>query len=535
MSRILLALAGCVALATASAGARAQPLDMATVGAPPTTQWPTYNGDYTGERFSPLHQINSGNIGRIEEQWSYKITDVGAQRGAPVPVIKATPLMVDGRLYFTIPDNVYAVDAGTGKLLWKYNWVDHGGHLVGNRGVGMYKDMLYFMGPDDWVIALDAATGKERWRKQIADPRAQYFTTTSPLVVKDHLLIGVGGDALDQQGFLLSLDPTTGDIQWRWNSTPGAGEPGIESWPSPVAAAHGGGMTWLPGTFDPETNLIYWGTGNINPVFAGQGRPGANLFAECIVALSVDTGKMAWYFQVSPHDTHDWDNTETPVLIDATLDGRQRKLLAQAARNGFFTVLDRITGTPLINTPYVPLHWAMGHTKRGEPIPDPDSEPSVGGSINIESATNWQPVTYDKDTGLFYVNSVEGWAIYYLTDTSPKPSGYGGTGAGVGVPRRVLQAIDIRTGKPRWTHAYPNLHGASTTVGPGLLSTAGRLLVTGDEQRDVVVYRPDDGRILWHAELSANESNGPITYMYQGRQWLVVGAGDTLHAYALPQ
>ena len=535
MKHGLLSAAACAALLLGPVGARAAAdlLDPSALGKPPVDSWTTYHGDYSGRRFSPLTQINAGNVGSLREQWAYTITDIGAQRGAPVPVIKATPLMVNGVLYLTVPNNVYALDARTGKEIWKYHWVDHGGHLVGNRGVGMYKDMIYFMGPDDWVIALDAGTGQERWRKQIADARKQYFTTTAPLVVKNHLIIGVGGDAMDMQGFLVSLDPETGDLQWRWNATPGPGEPGIETWPDPATAAHGGGMTWLPGTYDKDLNLLYWGTGNTNPVFAGQGRPGDNLYATSIVALNPDTGKMAWYYQVSPHDTHDWDNIETPVLIDARIDGKPRKLLAQAARNGFFTVLDRVTGKPLVSTPYVPLDWSLGHDRRGQPLPNPKKDPNVGGSINIDSATNWMPVTYDEDTGLFYVNSVEGRSIYYLTDTSPKPAGYGGTGAGVGPVERVLKGIDIKTGKIRWAHRYPNANNAPTTVGPGLLSTAGGLLITGDDQKNLIIYTPSDGRILWHAEVSATQSNGPVTYMLDGRQWILLGAGDTLHAYSL--
>jgi alcohol dehydrogenase (cytochrome c) len=529
-----LSLAASAAALAVTAGVHANTLDMTKVGQAPVDSWPTYHGDYTGRRFSPLTEINAANVANLREQWAYKITDVGAQRGAPSAVIKATPLMVNGVLYVTIPDNVYALDAHTGKELWKYSWIDHGGHLVGNRGVAMYKDTLYFMGPDDWVIALDSSTGKEKWRKQIADARKQYFTTTSPLIVKDHLLIGVGGDAMDMQGFLIALNPETGNIQWRWNATPAAGEPGIETWPDAATAAHGGGMTWLPGTFDPKLNLIYWGTGNTNPVFAGQGRAGSNLFTTSIVALNPDTGKMAWYFQVSPHDTHDWDNTETSVLIDTTIAGKPRKILAQAARNGYFTVLDRANGKALVSTPYVPLDWSLGNDARGQPIPDPKKDPSVGGSINIDSATNWMPVTYSDNTGLFYVNSIEGRSIYYLTDNAPKPAGYGGTSSGIGTPRRVLKAIDVKTGKPRWTHEYPNANGAPTTVGPGLLSTAGDLLVTGDDQKNLIVYRATDGEILWHASVSANQSNGPETYRLDGHQWLVIGAGDTLHAYTLP-
>lgn len=508
-------------------------LNMETLGEPPTAQWPTFNGDYSGERFSTLEQIDDRNVASLQLQWSYRITDIGAQRGAPAPVIKSTPLLVDGTLYFTIPDNVFAVDARTGARLWKYSWVDHGGHLVGNRGVGMYGSSLYFLGPDDWVICLDSSTGKERWRRQIADARLQYFTTSAPLVIHNHVLVGVGGDAMDIRGFLVSLDPESGAVQWKWWTTPGRGEPGIETWPSVEAALHGGGGTWMPGTYDPTLNLIYWGTGNANPVFAGQGRKGADLFTASIVALDLDTGKLVWHFQVSPHDTHDWDNTETPVLVDANIGGKPRKLLVQAARNGWLSVLDRTDGKALVSTPYVDINWAKGVDRRGQPIPAPAKAPSVSGTMTNTSATNWMSPSYSPLTGLFYVNAVQGYAIYYLIDTDPKPSGYGGTASGLGTSKRLLKAIDVRTGKVRWQHEYPNLNGAPPTVGPGLLSTAGNLVFTGDDQGDLIAFSADDGRILWHYRAGAAQSNGPITYMQDGRQWLVLAAGDTLYAYTL--
>ncbi|MBV9266136.1 MAG: PQQ-binding-like beta-propeller repeat protein, partial [Acidobacteriaceae bacterium] len=284
----------------------AQALDPAKLLQPPTDTWPTYNGDYSGRRFSTLAQINSSNVQSLAVAWTYRV-NVRELRGQANVEIKSTPLEVNGILYFTIPDHVWAVDARTGEELWHYTWVDRGGHLVGNRGVGMYKDWLYFMGPDGWLISLDAKNGKERWRIQVADAKLQYFTTMAPLIIRDHVIIGVGGDAMDVPGYLEARDPTTGALQWRWNTEPQAGEPGADTWPDKAAMEHGGGMTWLPGTYDPELNLLYWGTGNPNPVYAGQGRKGSNLWTCSIVALNPDTGKLVWYFQASPHDTHDWD------------------------------------------------------------------------------------------------------------------------------------------------------------------------------------------------------------------------------------
>jgi acido-empty-quinoprotein group A len=533
-----LATALCAGIAVAALGAPAVaapngPPDLQAIGKPPIESWTTYNGDYSGQRYSTLTQITPANVNQIAQQWVYKITAVRSQRGGPPPVIKSTPLLVNGVLYITIPDHVWALDARDGKELWHNDWVDHGGHLIGQRGVGMWKNTVYFLTPDNWLVALDATTGKELWRKNYADARKQYFSTSAPLIVKNHVIVGVGGDAMDMPGFLDSFDPVTGDLQWKWWSTPRKGDPALKTWPDEAASGHGGGMTWMPGTYDPKLNLLFWATGNTNPVFAGQGRPGANLWTECIVALDADTGKLKWYFQVSPHDTHDFDDTTTPILFDKVVNGKPRRLVSQAARNGFFVTLDRVTGKFLVVKPFVPLDYYSGLSPQGEPIPIADKDPSVGGSINIGNATNWESPAYNPKTSLFYVNSVEGKAIYYLTDDSAHPSGYGGTGAGIGKYKRVLQAIDPLTGTAVWTHEYPNLNNPPSTVGAGILTTAANLLITGDDQKNVIIFSADKGQVLWHHEGNANQSNGAITYMLDGKQWILYAAGDSLFAYSL--
>ncbi len=517
--------------------AHAVDLDPAKLGSPPIDAWPTHHGDYSGRRYSPIAQISDGNADLLQVAWTSRVADVGAQRGAPNPVIKASPLMVGGVLFLTLPNYVFAVNARTGVRLWTYKWIDKGGHLVGNRGVGMRGKWLYFMGPDDWVICLDSATGKERWRKQIADARRQYFTTSAPIVAGDHLLVGVGGDAMDIRGFLLSLDPETGAEQWKFYVTPGPGEPGIETWPDAETAAHGGGGTWMPGTYDPELKTIYWGTGNANPVFAGQGRPGDNLYTASVVALDADTGKLRWYFQAMPHDTHDYDGTNVPILYTRAVDGKSRKLLTYGGRNGWLVTIDRVTGKPLLSEPYMDgLKWLKGvDPKSLQPISDRDNDPKTTGSIGNTNPTNWYNPSYSSQTGLFYINTVRGLSIYYLYDTSPKPAGYGGGGSGsLGEAQRILMAIDPLTGRHVWEHRYPNLTSPGSTVGPGLLSTAGNLLFTGDDQANLIGYRANDGAILWHYKASANQSNGPISYMLDGRQYVVLAAGDTLYALALP-
>jgi acido-empty-quinoprotein group A len=507
----------------------AQMLDPAKLLAPPTDTWPTYNGDYSGRRFSPLQQIDAANVPALALAWMYR-TNIAALRGMPGVQIKSTPLEVNGVLYFTVPDHVWAIDARSGEELWHYTWVDHGGHLVGNRGVGMYGSWLYFLTPDGWFISLDAKNGKERWKIQVADAKLQYFTTMAPLVVRNHLVIGVGGDAMDVPGYLESRDPETGALQWRWNTEPGPGEPAAETWPNSGAMQHGGGMTWLPGTYDPELNLLYWGTGNPNPVYAGQGRTGADLWTCSIVALHPDTGKLAWYFQASPHDTHDWDNVETPVLIDAEIDGHPRKLLAQAARNGLFFVLDRTNGKSLLTAPYVGADWVKKIDSNGQPVADPRKDPQPDGALlNIAGSggTNWFAPSFDPETGLFYVNAERGYSLFYLTDTDATPQGYAGERQNLW-SHSVLEALDLQTGKIRWSHEF--LKGGNSS---GVLSTAGKLLFTGDPFGNLIAFDPASGRILWHFHLPASVSNGPMTFLLDGKQYLIAGAGDTLYAFAL--
>jgi len=517
---------------------RAQGLDpkCLTLFRQPPDVWPTYNGDYSGRRFSSLDQNNQSNLNRLKMEWAFRITGIGPQRGIGNPVIKSTPLMVNGVLYFTIPDHVFAVDARTGQRIWQFDFEDHGGHLTGQRGVGMYGNWLYFLTPDGWFISLEAKDGKERWRKKVADERLQYFTTMAPLIVKNHVLVGVGGDALDVRGYLEARDPEIGDLQWRWWSEPEKpGDPGAETWPNKAAMDHGGGMTWMPGTYDPELNLVYWGTGNANPVFAGQSRKGANLWTASIVALNADTGKLAWWFQASPHDTHDWDNVETPVLFDAVIDGKPRKLLAQAARCGWFFVLDRTNGKNLVSKPFAGNgNWAKGVDAKGQPIPDPTKEPKVDGSmIDMPplGATNWPPPSYDPETELFYFTGTEGYGLAYLYDTSDQPEGYGGGGGGTFDPASALWAMDVRTGNIKWKHKLKTQPGGGNISG-GVLTTAGKLLFTGDST-SLTAFDPANGKILWHQRLTSGVSNGPSTWMLDGKQYLITGAGDTLWAFTL--
>jgi alcohol dehydrogenase (cytochrome c) len=527
----------------------AQILDPVVLTKPATDAWPTYNGDYSGRRFSTLNQIDQSNVMHLTLGWVFRVR-AGAVPGAivggegPAPVeggppnpdlstIKATPLMVNGILYFATPDNAWAVDARSGHELWHYFWKTKGGIHIGNRGVGMYGNWLFFETPDDYLVSLDARTGKERWHVEIADVKQEYFSTPAPIVVGNHVLVGTGGDSLDVPGFLESHDPETGAIQWKWWSEPlKKGDPGSETWPDEYSMRHGGGMTWIPGTYDPELHLYYLGTGNPNPVLTGRGREGADLYTCSIVALNVDTGKLAWYFQPSPHDTHDWDAAQTTVLIDGLFEGKPRKMLAQANRNGYFFLLDRTNGKNLLTAPMVDtINWSKGIDANGQPIPNPDKEATISGvlvSPPSDGVTNWPPPSFDPDTGLFYVGVKESFSEYYLTDTDPHPEGYAAAEKYITSYGGSLLAIDYQTGKTRWKHSY--IFGG----GPiGILTTAGKLLFAGDGLGHLLAFDPSNGSILWHAGLSDDVSNGPETYMLDGHQYLVVGAGDSLYAFLL--
>jgi len=510
-------------------------LDPAKLLQPPTDTWPTYNGDYSGQRYSTLAKINASNVNSLALAWVYRVNPGPDQAGGGrnTPVIKSTPLEIDGVLYFTIPDHVWAVDARTGREIWHYEWKNSkGGWHIGNRGVGVLGNWLYFETPDCNLVSLNLKDGKERWHKEICDLNQFYYASVAPVIVKNHVITGVSGDDLDIPGYIESHDPITGDLQWRWYTHPQPGEPEAATWPSVEAMMHGGGMTWVPSTYDPELNLIYFGTGNPQPVIAGKGRKGDNLYTECIIALDPDTGKLKWYFQPSPHDTHDWDAVQTPVLFDGEIDGEKRKLLAQASRNGWFFVLDRTNGKCVLTAEFVKTNWATGVNEKGQPIPNPQKEPKLDGALvspNQGGGVNWPPPSFNPETGLFYVNAARAFSVFYLYDDDDKPEGWGGNDKG-GWSEAMLQAIDYKTGKIRWSHKWP---GNGAGVRSGLLSTAGKLLFAGDTNQNLVALDPANGKPLWHVGLHASMSNGPITYEIQGVQYLLVAAGDSLYAFAI--
>jgi alcohol dehydrogenase (cytochrome c) len=492
---------------------------------PPTDNWSSYNGDYTGRRFSPLTKINDRNVKGLSLAWSYRLS---AQGAGP---IKGTPLVVNGIVYLTAPDHVWALDVRTGRELWHFENKSTGGIHIGNRGVGIRGDSVFTVTPDCHLVSLDIKDGKERWRKTICDLDLYYYASAAPIIVGNHVIAGVSGDDLDVPGYVEAHDADTGEMQWRWYVVPQKkGDPGFDTWPNEDMAKHGGGMTWQPPTYDPELNLIYVTTGNPQPVIAFKNRPGANLFTASIVALNPDDGKMKWYFQSSPNDTHDWDATQTPVLFDAEFNGQPRRLLAQASRNGKFFVLDRADGKALVSSDYVVTNWSLGFDEKGQPIKNPAKNPMIDGALatpNQGGATNWPPPSFSPATGLFYVSAVQGYSVWYIYDPGDNPQGWGGTDRG-GWSQNMVQAVDYKTGKVRWSHKW---EGGGLS---GLLSTAGNLLFTGDgSSGNFVALNATTGDPLWHAGVRTSVSNGPITYTLDGLQYVVVGAGDTLWAFVL--
>ncbi len=520
---------GCVVLVLGAAATLAgQGLDPKALLKQPPNMWPTFNGDYSGRRFSELKLVNSGNVQQLSLAWATRFSSSGP--GAN-PMIKSTPLLVNDILYFTAPNNVWAADVRTGRELWHYQYPPNTGSTIGNRGVGMYENWLFFETPDSHLVSLDATTGKERWKIEIADPKLDYTSTVAPVIVGNHVILGIGGDHLDNPGFLQSVDPETGALQWKFFTTPRKGQPGIETWPDEYAAAHGTGQPWMPGTYDPELNLYYFGTGNPNPVMAEKSRKGDNLFTCTIIALNPDTGKMAWYYQVSPHDVHDWDAAEIPVLIDGVIDGKPRKLLAQASRNGFYFLLDRTNGAHLVTQRLSDtLNWSKGLNKLGAPIADPAKYPSTDGTLVSPASggvTNWAPPSFSPLTGLLYVGTNRDYSMFYLTDTDARPEGWGGVDRVAGRVGSALLALDYRTGKAAWKHEWPGGNGVVST-----LATAGNLVFTSNAN-NVVAFDATDGKILWHAGLTGSPSAAMITYLMDGKQYLLVAAGDTLFAFTV--
>ena len=441
--------------------AQGKGLDPAELLKPLADSWTTYNGDYSGKRFSSLTQINRQTVKHLTLAWLARLTGgsvstgaggggfgrggfgggargpliVGGEGTGEYPVgtdvtIKASVLAVDGTLYVTSPDNAWAIDARDGRELWHYFWKTKGGTHIATRGFGMWNNYLYMETPDNYLVSLEAKTGKERWHKVISEFSQQYFSTMAPVVVGNHVICGTGND-LDSPGFLQSFDAETGELQWKLYTVPmKEGDPGLDTWPSLEAARHGGAQPWLGGAYDPETHLYIFGTGNPTPAYTVGRGEGDNLFTGSSIAVNVDTGKMAWYFQTAPHDMHDWDSAQTPVLVDAPFKGRTRKLVMTAARNGYFFVLDRVTGEHLLTTRYgSSTNWVKEIDAKGRPMRNPEKDASIGGALVSPTAggtINWEPPAFSPPRACSSRREQQ-YSIFYLPDTDPRGSmGLGG-------------------------------------------------------------------------------------------------------------
>lgn len=517
---------------------------------PAPDSWPTYSGDYSGRRYSALDQIDQSNVRNLTLAWATRVTAGPNDTGHPLTVggpgdgelfanqgarIRGGILLVDGVLYMSAPDNAWAVDARDGTVLWHYWWKTLGGTHIGNRGMGMWGDYLFFETPDNFLVSLDARTGEERWHTGIASLAEQYFSTPAPIVVGDHVLVGTGND-LDAPGFLQAFDPVTGELQWKFYTVPmNEGDPGLETWGSLDAARHGGGNPWVPGSYDPETNLYIFGTGEPKPAYFSEPRgDGDALFTCSLIALDVDTGEMAWYYQTSPNDTHDWDSAQTPILADIEIDGEIRKVVMTAARNGYFFTIDRVTGEHLRTGKFSSTaNWAEDElNERGQPVRIPEKDHHVSGALVSsanQGAANWPPPSFSPDYGLFYVTVAESWAMYYRAELDPRGAmGLGGKEElGLG-SRSYLRAIDPTTAEVVWSIEYPQGGGLAN----GVLTTAGRLLFAGDRAGNIVARDPANGRPLWHSRIGV-VSNAPQTYLLDGEQYLLIAADDMIYAFKL--
>jgi len=498
-------------------GASAQDgVDPADFALTPTDSWPTYHGDYSGRRHSMLTDITPDNVHTLTLAWVFNSN--------PALSIKATPIVHDGVIYVTVVDHLWALDARNGRQIWHYQYRDNAGFSIGHRGVAIAGNSVYLTTRDAHLLSLNAIDGSVEWEVEIADSDRGYWSTNAPLVVGDHLIVGASGDFDNLPGVLKSFDTGTGELQWTFYSTPPPGTP------DSISGGATGGQMWMTGTYDPELDLVFIGTGNPTPVLNGQVRPGDNKWTGSIVALDPDTGELVWGFQIMPHDTHDWDAAEVPVLVDAEFDGEPRKLLLQASRNGYYTVLDRATGGNLLTRPFARVNWAERIDRDGRPIPDPDKEPSRDGRLvspDEGGGTNYRSPSFDPGTGLLIVSAADAYGLYFF---KPEHGDYGWAGASPGVlSRGFLRAIDYRTGEIRWEK---DLHGGAGAA--GVLTTATGVTFTGDSASSAMALRTSDGATLWHSGVG-RVGNSPITYELDGRQYIVIGAGSAVYAFTLPQ
>ena len=500
---------------------------------PPAANWASYNGDYSGRRYSGLSEINTNTIGGLRAEWVFHARNTAR--------LELTPVVVNGMMFVTAANDALALDAHTGRVVWRHSWPiseglidDASGHI--NRGVGIWRNRIYMETDNAHLLCLDVRSGNLIWDVAYANWNKNYGATSAPLVVKDKVLVGTSGGDDGVRGFVAAYDALTGKLAWRFWTIPGPGEFGSESWPGKLYL-HGGGTTWMPGTYDRWLNTIYWGTSNPAPDFEGGVRPGDDLYTDCVLALDPDTGKLKWYFQFTPHDVFDYDAVETPILIDAVYQGTARKLLVQANRNGYLYVLDRTNGKFLSATPFVEkLNWTKGIDAQGRPVLT-GIQPTGAGTRacpGFSGATNWFAPSYSESTHSIYFMALEQCEMYFFkSQTFREGQGYYSTGVKhiPGEPsRKVLVAFNLDSNSIAWR--YPQ-SGAGHSSG-GTLATAGGLLFFGDDAGSFEAADARTGKPLWHFNTGQDMSASPMSYAIDGKQYVAIAAGSDVFSFALP-
>jgi alcohol dehydrogenase (cytochrome c) len=504
---------------------------------PVTSQadWPSYNGKTNGSRYSPLAQITKSNVARMTPKWMFGLPNT--------PPLQVTPVVVDGVMYVTSANQCYALDAGSGRQIWHYQrprTKDLVGNAAGgvNRGVGVAGDRVFMVTDHAHLIALNRFTGALLWETEMADWHQNYNATGAPLPVGNLVVVGTSGGDEGVRGFLAGFDQGSGKEVWRFWTVPQPGEAGSETWQG-KGIAHPGATTWLTGTYDPELDTLYWPTGNPSPDLDGIDRAGDNLYSDSVLALDAKTGKLKWHFQFTPHDVWDYDAEETPALVDANWQGRPRKLLLQANRNGFFYVIDRTDGKFLFGTNYVKkVTWATGLTPEGRPMRVPNMEPTLEGQRicpSLEGSSNWYSTSFNPATGLYYVQTNDKCGVFTKTPMEwAAGKGFMG-GSFVQAPgepaQRVLRAIDIQTGKIAWE--LPQV-GPVTSWG-GTLSTAGGIVIFGEDSGSLMAADATTGKPLWSFQTNQNWKASPMTYEFDNKEYIAVASGSTIIAFGLPE
>ncbi len=514
--------------------ARAQvPYERLTAADREPQHWLTYSGNYSAHRFSRLSQINRSNVSSLKVHWIY-------QSGTP-GMIETTPIAVDGLMYVTEPPStVVALDLRTGRELWRYMptlppEVLHIGFPQVNRGVAILDQTVFVGTLDARLVALDAKSGGVRWDVEVADNKTGHSITAAPLAIDGKIIVGISGGEAGIRGFIDAYHPKTGERLWRFWSVPAPGEPGSETWGGDSWKT-GGGASWLTGSYDPELNLLYWGLGNPAPDWNGDLRPGDNLYTSSVVALDPSTGQLKWHFQFTPHDVHDWDANQIPVLVDTDWEGRVRKLLVMANRNAFYYILDRKTGKFLHGRAYARQTWAQGLDGEGRPLVLPNTEPSEEGTLvypSLQGSTNWFSPSYSSATSLLYVSVREMGAYYYKNPVEyevGKPFLGGGEQALQGDEAYgAVRALDLLTGRVKWDF---RLHSPPWA---GVMSTSGGLVFGGSNEGNIFALDAESGQALWEFQAGGPVRTNPISFEVEGEQRVFSAAGNVIIVFGLPQ